>query len=74
MEITYTLDDIEKMRKTIKASQDWPNNFNSYYDYKIIERYEYLLNISDELNLQTESQKITIIQDRVTISSMEKHD
>jgi hypothetical protein len=72
MESTYTLDDIERMRKTIDSARKWPNNFKSDSQLKMIERFEYLLDMSDELNLQTESQKIMIIQDRLIISSMEK--
>jgi hypothetical protein len=72
MEITYTLDDIDRMPETINIAQKWPNNFNSDSQIKMIERLKYLLNMSDELNLQTESQKRMIIQDRLTISSMEK--
>jgi len=68
MEFTYTLDDIERMRKTIISAQKWPHNFNSDSQLKMIERYKYLLNMSEELHLQTQQQKIMSIQDRLTIS------
>ena len=65
---TYTLNTIKQMRKTIEDARKWPNNFNGDSQLKMIERFKYLLNMSDELNLQTESQKRTIIQDKEVVS------
>jgi hypothetical protein len=64
----YTLNTIKQMRKTIEVQRKWPNNFNGDSQLKMIERFKYLLNMSDELNLQTESQKRTIIQDKEVVS------
>lgn len=65
---TYTLNTIKQMLQTIEDARKWPNNFNSDSQLKMIERFKYLLNMSDELNLQTESQKRTIIQDKEIVS------
>ena len=63
----YDHSDFERMRGTVMRASKWPNNYNSDSQLRMVERFKYLLNMSDELVLQSENQKKLLIQTRLTL-------
>jgi len=57
------------MRRTVENANNWPNNYNSDSQLRMVERFKYLLHMSDKLVLQTEFQKNMLIQTRLTLNA-----
>jgi hypothetical protein len=60
--------DIKRMKQTVANAKEFPDNYNSKSQLKMLEKFRYLLNISDKLDLHSEAQKKNIIQTRITLN------
>ena len=56
--------DIEMMTETVSSASKFPDNYKSDSQRKMLERFKYLLNMSEDLVLQSSSQKKQIMQQR----------
>ena len=60
--------DIKMMKQTVASACEFPDNYKSKSQLKMLEKFRYLLNISENLDLHSESQKKNIIQTRITLN------
>ena len=59
--------DIKRMKQTVASAEEFPDNYKSKSQLKMLEKFRYFLNISEKLDLHSEAQKKNIIQTRITM-------
>lgn len=62
---------IDNMTVTVGSADNFPQNYQSDSQLKMLEKFRYILHLSNDLNLHTASQKTQIIRDRLTIYKIE---
>ena len=66
---TITKDELKMMESTLESADKFPNNYQDDSQKKMLERFNYILNHSDELILHSESQKKMIRQERLRLEA-----